>query len=105
MTICRESDSPRAVACLGEAGLHDERAAPCVRSGCGRSVRLSHKALSRRQREVLSLARSGLTSPQIANVLELSPRTVNGYFLAAYERLDAKNRTEAVAKAIDLGEI
>ncbi|MBO9547142.1 helix-turn-helix transcriptional regulator [Caulobacter sp.] len=61
--------------------------------------------LTPRQRECLKLAQQGKTAVQIADLLGISEHTVNSYFSDAYRRLNARNRTHAVAEAVRLGEI
>ncbi len=60
-------------------------------------------ALSPRQIECLRLAAAGKTSNEIAAALGLSSRTVDQYVGEACERLKVRNRTQAVAKAVELG--
>ncbi|MBI1198942.1 MAG: helix-turn-helix transcriptional regulator [Phenylobacterium sp.] len=59
--------------------------------------------LSPRQIQCLDLVRLGRTSPQIAQVLGLSARTVDQYVAEACARLQARNRTHAVAESLRLG--
>lgn len=59
--------------------------------------------LSPRQLECLRLAAEGRTSVEIANILGLSSRTVDQYVAEACERLNVRNRIQAVAKALSLG--
>lgn len=61
--------------------------------------------LTRRQRECLDLVRRGKTSLQIADELGISYRTVNQYIGEAAQRLQARNRAQAVALAVARGEI
>lgn len=63
------------------------------------------KTLSRRESETLTLLAEGLTGEQIARRLVLSPETVRTHVRNAMEKLDARTRTEAVVKALDLEEI
>jgi DNA-binding NarL/FixJ family response regulator len=65
----------------------------------------SAKTLSRRESEILSLLAQGLTGEEIAKRLVLSPETVRTHIRNAMEKLDARTRTEAVVKALDLEEI
>jgi DNA-binding NarL/FixJ family response regulator len=53
--------------------------------------------LSKRQREVALLASLGLSSPEIAQRLFLSTRTVESHLQSAYERLGVANRSELAA--------
>jgi DNA-binding CsgD family transcriptional regulator len=59
--------------------------------------------LTRRARECLTLAARGATSKEIARKLSISMRTVNAHLEQAIVRLGAKNRQEAVAKALTSG--
>ncbi len=53
--------------------------------------------LSSRQREIVSLASEGLLNKQIAYSLGITVATVKAHMSLAIERLEAKNRTHAVA--------
>ena len=55
--------------------------------------------LSSREHEVLALVAEGLTNKQIAQRLEISPNTVQGYVSLALNKLGAVNRREAVELA------
>lgn len=58
--------------------------------------------LSERQLDCLKLVAKGLSSPQIARELGLSPRTVDEYISDASARLRVRTRVEAVVAAIRL---
>jgi PAS domain S-box-containing protein len=60
-------------------------------------------ALTPRERDVLRLAVGGLSGPQIAEELALSPETVKNHFAHIRAKLGVRNRTAAVAQAIHLG--
>jgi LuxR family transcriptional regulator, maltose regulon positive regulatory protein len=59
--------------------------------------------LSPRELEVLNLIADGLTNKQIADRLYLSPHTIKVHTRNIYAKLDAHHRTEAVARARELG--
>jgi len=59
--------------------------------------------LSEREREVLSLMASGATNKEIAARLFLSPHTVKEHTSSLYRKLKARNRAEAVQRAVSLG--
>jgi DNA-binding CsgD family transcriptional regulator len=59
--------------------------------------------LSPRQTACLGLSALGRTSPEIAKLLGISPRTVNQHIGEACSRLEVRNRIQAVAKAVKLG--
>lgn len=56
--------------------------------------------LKARELEVLELLASGLTNPQIAEILSLSVSTIKFYVSSILEKLNVDTRTEAVAWAI-----
>jgi LuxR family maltose regulon positive regulatory protein len=59
--------------------------------------------LSKRELDVLTLIASGYSNKEIASQLVISLGTVKRHTVNIYTKLDVKNRTEAVAKARDLG--
>lgn len=65
----------------------------------GEKPRPNYPALSERELEVLRLVASGLGNHAIAERLVLSPGTVKRHLHNIMEKLDAANRTEAVARA------
>jgi DNA-binding CsgD family transcriptional regulator len=56
--------------------------------------------LSKREIEVLSWLKEGKTSWEIARILLISERTVNFHVSNIIKKLDANNRTHAVALAV-----
>jgi DNA-binding CsgD family transcriptional regulator len=61
--------------------------------------------LSGRERACLVLAARGLTSDDIAKEFGISPRTVQFHFDSIRSKLLASNRQEAIAKAVEAGQI
>jgi DNA-binding NarL/FixJ family response regulator len=59
--------------------------------------------LSGREREVIVLMAAGSTNREIAQQLHLSPHTVKEYSSAAYRKLGARNRIDAIKRAEKLG--
>jgi len=59
--------------------------------------------LSQRELEVLHLMALGRTNQEIARQLIVSPGTVKAHTASIYRKLDVANRTEAVARARQLG--
>lgn len=59
--------------------------------------------LTPREVEVLGLTADGLTGPELAHELVLSPATVSTHFQNIYAKLRVRSRTGAVAKAMRLG--
>ena len=56
--------------------------------------------LTDRQKEILTLARDGLTYKEIAAELEIANETVRGHLAEIRQRLNALNTTQAVTIAI-----
>jgi ATP/maltotriose-dependent transcriptional regulator MalT len=59
--------------------------------------------LTERQLDVLRLLAAGRSNPAIAEALFISERTVTTHLTRIYDRLDVSTRTEAIAKATQLG--
>ncbi len=59
--------------------------------------------LSSREAEVLRLVAEGLTNPQIAARLFLSPKTVSSHLVSIYGKLGVSSRAAATRAAIGLG--
>jgi len=59
--------------------------------------------LTPREREVLGLLVQGLTDQQIADALAISVRTAEKHVGGVLHKLDARNRTEAVGRALERG--
>jgi DNA-binding CsgD family transcriptional regulator len=63
------------------------------------------RSLTARQRQVLLLAANGNTNASIAAWLGVSPHSVAEILTAAYRRLGASDRAQAVAIALAVGEL
>jgi DNA-binding NarL/FixJ family response regulator len=61
------------------------------------------KDLSAREIEVLKLVAQGLTDPQVAERLYLSPRTVGHHLTSIYRKLGVPSRAAAVREATERG--
>ena len=59
--------------------------------------------LSGRELEVLHLMALGKTNQEIARQLIVAPGTIKAHAASIYRKLDVANRTEAVARARQLG--
>ena len=67
------------------------------------SVQALVEPLSQRELEVLHVMALGRTNQEIARQLIVSPGTVKAHTASIYRKLDVANRTEAVARARQLG--
>ncbi|MFL5758383.1 MAG: LuxR C-terminal-related transcriptional regulator [Thermomicrobiales bacterium] len=59
--------------------------------------------LSAREQEILTFLAAGLTNREIADQLVISPETVKKHTASIYAKLAVSNRTEAAARARDVG--
>jgi DNA-binding NarL/FixJ family response regulator len=60
-------------------------------------------ALTPRQRDVFALMMNGRSTKEIARSLAIAEGTVKIYLAAIFRQLDARNRVEAVTKALGMG--
>ncbi len=68
-----------------------------------RNPRHEANQLTDREAEILKLVAQGLTNAQIAELLTLSPLTVNAHIRSIFNKLDVTNRTSAARRAMELG--
>lgn len=107
----RFGEAHRAARRLGAAPLAAEAAGEVAKLGESVERRLGRRAaanhansgLSRRELEVMRLVGSGATNREIAAELVLSTRTVDMHVRNILSKLRCRSRTEAAAKAGDLG--
>jgi DNA-binding CsgD family transcriptional regulator len=71
----------------------------------GQSPDRKRRPLSAREREIMGRLADGLSGAQIAKELVLSPETVRTHVRNAMEKLGAATRSQAVALALETGEI
>ena len=71
--------------------------------GAGAPVDSGDHVLTTRERQVLTLLGEGLVNKEIAVRLGISEHTVKTHLAAIYEKLDASNRAEAVARGLRRG--
>ncbi len=85
---------------IEDAELCAERSILQLQAWCRRDA---GPQLTPREVDVLRLVREGLTNPEIADRLVLSPRTVHAHLRSVFTKLDVTTRTAAALKAGDLG--
>ena len=60
-------------------------------------------AVSKREIEVLQLIADGCSTPEVAEKLFISQKTVKNHLASIYAKLDARDRTQAVLQAVRMG--
>lgn len=89
---------------LGAARHADEAASFLRELGApGRQAPRSRSALTKREQQVLELLGKGLSNPQIAERLVISPRTAEHHVGSVLSKLGLSNRAEAAAYAVRQG--
>lgn len=66
---------------------------------------MNKKILTKREEEVFSLLVKNKTTKEIAEVLEISEKTVRNHISNAMQKLGVKGRAQAVVELIRLGNI
>jgi DNA-binding CsgD family transcriptional regulator len=69
----------------------------------GEAVHQPTASLTPREEEVLQLAAEGLSGPNIAQRLFVSPGTVKTHFQNIYDKLGVRDRAAAVARGLRIG--
>ena len=69
------------------------------------SKRFERKKLTSRESQILGLTADGLVETEIARALDISPNTVRTHIENTKRKMDARNKTHAVALAIEACEI
>ena len=85
---------------LGEVGMGESMWLLNVQSaGDASASRLATASLTPRETEVLSWIAKGKTNRDVADILGLSPRTVNKHLEHVFEKLGVETRAAAAALA------
>jgi DNA-binding NarL/FixJ family response regulator len=89
---------------LGETALSPRLAASMlaeVRRGGPHAE--AEKVVTKREEEVLQLIADGCSTPEVAEQLFISQKTVKNHLASIYQKLDARDRTQAVLQAVRMG--
>jgi two-component system response regulator DegU len=84
----------------GDGGVSPELAAALLREAERPAV---DAGVSAREVEVLQLIAEGAAPPEVAERLFISVKTVKNHLSSIYEKLDARDRTQAVLKGLRMG--
>ena len=61
------------------------------------------RVVSKREEEVLQRIADGCSTPEVAAQLYISQKTVKNHLASIYQKLDARDRTQAVLQAVRMG--
>ncbi len=59
--------------------------------------------ITKREEEVLQLIADGLSTPEVADRLFISVKTVKNHLASVYQKLDSRDRVQAVVRAVKMG--
>jgi DNA-binding NarL/FixJ family response regulator len=82
----------------GDGGVSQELATSMLAE-----ARRREPILSAREEQVLQLVADGLSLPEVASQLFISLKTVKNHLASIYQKLEARDRTQAVLRAVRLG--
>ncbi len=63
----------------------------------------AERVITKREEEVLQLIADGCSTPEVAERLYISQKTVKNHLASIYQKLDARDRTQAVLQAVRMG--
>jgi DNA-binding NarL/FixJ family response regulator len=88
-------------AASGETAISTELAASMLQEM--RAPSPTESVLSKREEEVLQRIAEGASTTEVAQQLYISVKTVKNHLASIYEKLDARDRTQAVLQAVKMG--
>ncbi len=86
-------------AASGETSLSAELAEAML----AEAVQPAESIITRREEEVLQLIAEGLSTTEVATKLFISVKTVKNHLASVYQKLDSRDRTQAVVRAVKMG--
>ena len=91
------------LAASGDGAVSPGLAAALLREAKSTSPAENDLGVSAREIEVLQLIAEGAAPPEVAERLFISVKTVKNHLSSIYEKLDARDRTQAVLKGLRIG--
>jgi len=85
------------------AASGDGAVSPSLAAAILREHAAAQPIVSAREAEVLQLIAEGASPPEVAAQLFISVKTVKNHLSSIYEKLDARDRTQAVLKGLRMG--
>jgi len=91
-------------AASGETTLSAELAGAMLAEAVQPVVGVSSESIiTKREEEVLQLIAEGLSTTEVATKLFISVKTVKNHLASVYQKLDSRDRTQAVVRAVKMG--
>ena len=87
----------------GEAALSPDLASSMLAAAQPVDTPGDAPLLTRREEEVLKLIADGSSTPEVGKALFISTKTVRHHLSSIYEKLDSRDRTQAVLRAVRMG--
>lgn len=101
---CSTEDVVTAIQLAGRDGGVSRELASSMLAEVRRTDGRDHEPLlSAREEEVLQQVADGLSLPEVAAELFISIKTVKNHLASIYQKLDARDRTQAVLRAVRMG--
>ena len=102
---CSTSEIASAIEAVasGETALSPRLAASMLTEVRRQSSTQPERLVTPREEEVLQLIADGCSTPEVAEQLYISQKTVKNHLASIYQKLDARDRTQAVLQAVRLG--
>ncbi len=83
--------------------LLEEKGAVVLDADTSMDAAEEERVITRREEEVLQLSADGCSTPEVAERLYISQKTVKNHLASNYQKLDARDRTQAVLQAVRMG--
>ena len=91
-------------AASGETSLSAELAEAMLHEAAQPDVGMpAESIITKREEEVLQLIAEGLSTTEVASRLFISVKTVKNHLASVYQKLDSRDRTQAVVRAVKMG--
>ncbi len=100
---CSAEDVVEAVRMAASGDTVSPELASSMLAEVQRSADEGPAVISGREEEVLQLVADGLSLPEVAERLYISVKTVKNHLASIYQKLDARDRTQADLRAVRMG--
>jgi DNA-binding NarL/FixJ family response regulator len=101
--LTKDSSISEVIVAIQLAANGDRPMSPHLAAAMLAEVRREDSLISAREEEVLQLVADGFGTNEIAERLYISQKTVKNHLASIYEKLNARDRTQAVLMAVKMG--